>query len=368
MVSTLGSRALRALSTAASSSLRRRHWRLRRRRTNSSSRLFSALCVSHSSPGSTCRCSARLRRPPCRSSQSTGEDLVVELLHRLGEPARDVHAVGDVADRHLLLHPPGPEVGPHAARDLAVQRADGVRPARAASGRSPSCRTSLARSAARRGPGPSAARARCPAASRSGPRCSSISGAVEAVVPGGHRRVGGEDGVLSDFPQGVVERQAVVLHHARGSPPAGRSRCGPRSGGRRPASMPSASSALTPPTPSTISWRMRVRSSPPYSRDGELAVLRVVPLDVAVQQVERDRGRRASARPWPAARRRGCRSSTVIGLPSSPTRGLHRQVLDVGCRCTPPAGSLRCRGAGGSSPGRRTGRWRPAARPVRWRS
>ena len=36
--------------------------------------------------------------------------------------------------------------------------------------------------------------------------------AVEAIVAGGHRRVGGEHGVLGDLAEGFVERHAVVLH------------------------------------------------------------------------------------------------------------------------------------------------------------
>ena len=56
---------------------------------------------------------------------------------------------------------------------------------------------------------------------------------VEAVVTGGDGRVRGEDGVLGDFAEGFVEREAVVVPSARGSLPAGRTRCGLRSGGRR---------------------------------------------------------------------------------------------------------------------------------------
>ena len=36
--------------------------------------------------------------------------------------------------------------------------------------------------------------------------------AIEAIVPGRHRRVRGEDGVLRHFAQRVVERLAVVVH------------------------------------------------------------------------------------------------------------------------------------------------------------
>ena len=59
-----------------------------------------------------------------------GEVAVVELLHLAGQPAVDVHAVGDVADGDFLLDAPRPEVGPHPPRDVAVQAAHGVGPAR----------------------------------------------------------------------------------------------------------------------------------------------------------------------------------------------------------------------------------------------
>ncbi len=44
-----------------------------------------------------------------------------------------------------------------------------------------------------------------PSLSRSGPKMLFDQAAVEAVVAGGHRRVRGEDGVLGDFAQRVVE-------------------------------------------------------------------------------------------------------------------------------------------------------------------
>ena len=86
--------------------------------------------------------------------------------------------------------------------------------------------------------------------------------AVEAVVAGGHGRVRGEDGVLGDVAQGVVEAQAVVLH-----PLANRFERGERAvafvqvvDARRDAQRrqrPHAADA------GTSSWRMRVRLSPP---------------------------------------------------------------------------------------------------------
>ena len=45
---------------------------------------------------------------------------------RLADPCRDVHAVGDVRDRHLLDRAVRPQPAPHLARDLAVARAHAV--------------------------------------------------------------------------------------------------------------------------------------------------------------------------------------------------------------------------------------------------
>ncbi len=58
------------------------------------------------------------------------ENAIVKLLHLPGQPTRHVHAVGDVADGNFFLHAPRPQVGPHAAGHVAVQRTDGIGPAR----------------------------------------------------------------------------------------------------------------------------------------------------------------------------------------------------------------------------------------------
>ena len=54
------------------------------------------------------------------------KNTVVKLQHLPRKPARHVHAVGDVADRHFLFNPPRPEVGPHLAADVSVQSAHGI--------------------------------------------------------------------------------------------------------------------------------------------------------------------------------------------------------------------------------------------------
>ena len=139
------------------------------------------------------------------------EVAVVELLHLPGQPALDVDAVGDVSDGDFFLDAPGPEVRPHAAGDVAVQVADGV----GAAGKlqpqhghaeglvlvlrldPPQAHQLLGRDAQF-------------VAQRAEVLLDQV--AVEAVVAGGHGRVGGEDGVLRHLAQGGVEAHAVVLH------------------------------------------------------------------------------------------------------------------------------------------------------------
>ena len=136
---------------------------------------------------------------------------VVELVHRIGEPAGDVDAVGDVADGDFFFDAPRPEVRPHAARDVAVQRADRVGPAReleADDGHAEGFVLVLRLDAAE------AHQLRGRNAQRVAQRAQVLfdQSGVEAVVAGGHGRVGGEDGVLGDFAERFVERQAVVGH------------------------------------------------------------------------------------------------------------------------------------------------------------
>src|SRR5262245_26771230 len=55
---------------------------------------------------------------------------VIKLQHLLGQPTRYVYAVGDVADRNFLFHPPRPQRRPHSSRNVAVKLAHGVGAAR----------------------------------------------------------------------------------------------------------------------------------------------------------------------------------------------------------------------------------------------
>ena len=56
-----------------------------------------------------------------------GESAAQELVHLAGDPGRHVHAVGDMADRHLRRFPLGPQAAPQAAGGVAMQGAHGVR-------------------------------------------------------------------------------------------------------------------------------------------------------------------------------------------------------------------------------------------------
>ena len=50
--------------------------------------------------------------------------------------------------------------------------------------------------------------------------------------------------------------------------------------------MPRAASALTPPTPSTSSWRMRGALVAAVQPAGQFAVFRAVAVDVAIEQIQ----------------------------------------------------------------------------------
>ena len=139
------------------------------------------------------------------------EHAVVEQVHRVGEPGGNVNAVGDVADGDFFFDAPRPEVGPHAAGDVAVQSADGVGAAREleADDRHAERFVFVLRFDA------AEAHELCGrdaelVAKRAEMFFDEVRG--EPVVAGGHGRVGGEDGVMGDFAEGFVEREAVVGH------------------------------------------------------------------------------------------------------------------------------------------------------------
>ena len=52
---------------------------------------------------------------------------VVQLAHLPRQPARHMHAVGDMPDRNFFFNTPRPKLRPHAATDMTMQVADRVR-------------------------------------------------------------------------------------------------------------------------------------------------------------------------------------------------------------------------------------------------
>ena len=60
---------------------------------------------------------------------------VVHLAHLRSEPALEVHAIGDVADRDAILAATGEQRPPHGAGDLAMHRGYGVGPPRRLEGK-----------------------------------------------------------------------------------------------------------------------------------------------------------------------------------------------------------------------------------------
>ena len=166
-----------------------------------------------------------------------------------------------------------------------------------------------------------------PSLSRSGPKCSSIRFGVEAIVAGGHGRVRGEDGVLGDFAERFVERQPVVGH-----PLADHFQRGERAvafvqvidaghDAQRPQRLHAADAEhqlLANAGPHVAAVEPR----------GQLAVLRAVAVDVAIEQVQRhaadvhqpDLGQQPAVAGFDRDRDR-----LAVGA----DRRLHRQVLDA---------------------------------------
>ena len=122
-----------------------------------------------------------------------------------------MHAVGDMADGNFLFHPPRPEMGPHPAGDVTVQGADGIGPPRELQpqhGHAEGFALVVGLDAAQ----PHELLERDAQLIAQRPEMLFDQAAVEAVVPGGDRRVRGEHGVLGHFAQAFVERHAVFLH------------------------------------------------------------------------------------------------------------------------------------------------------------
>ena len=129
-----------------------------------------------------------------------------EDVRELGaDPGRAVDAVRDRADRHVGVVALRPHVGPHLARDASVQRRDTVREGRGAEGERGEAEAVLV-----------AVRAREPEQVLPHPavaldRCAEVAPhelGVEDLVPGGHRRVRGEDRRRPDLLDRLVAADA----------------------------------------------------------------------------------------------------------------------------------------------------------------
>ena len=147
-----------------------------------------------------------------------------------------------------------------------------------------------------------------PNSSRSGPRCSSIRLRSKRSWPAGTGVCVVKTVCCATSRRAVVEAHAVVLH-----PRADGFQRGERAvafveviDARRDAQRLQRPHAAHAGHQLLADARAVVAAVEP---GGQLAVLGAVARHVAIQQVQAARGRRASARPWPAACRCGCRSA-----------------------------------------------------------
>ena len=123
---------------------------------------------------------ARLLEPV---SPVRAQVLVQQRHDRARHPGGQMHAVGDVPDRHRLPRPVGPELAPEIAGDLAVPAGDAVHPGGEPHGDRRSCETDPAGPGAR--PGRRACSRSTPISSQTGPVQASSWSAVKASCPAG---------------------------------------------------------------------------------------------------------------------------------------------------------------------------------------
>jgi hypothetical protein len=136
------------------------------------------------------------------------EVAIEQPAHRVAEPRGEVHAVGDVSDRHVVLRALGPQRRPHAARDLAVTAAHPVRRA-AGPQRELGHAERLAAVVRTRAAQPDGFVELEAHADGQRPQRIGDLGRIVGVVAGRHRRVGGEDGARAGRGERVVERKAA---------------------------------------------------------------------------------------------------------------------------------------------------------------
>ena len=251
-----------------------------------------------------------------------------------------VHAVGDVADRHLV----GARARATAAATSAATRRRAAPTRRwrggSAAAPAPSCRTSRRGSAGRRGRGP--CRSSLGEAQRVAQRAEVLldQRRGEAVVPGGHRRVRGEDGhARRRRRHASSKRQAVGLHRRGGSSRGRRRRCAPRSGAARRARCPAraARARRRRPAPAPGGCGCAIAAVEPR---GQLAVFRAVP--VARSQSSRSRVTRPTVDPPDPGEDRAGAGLDRDQRPACrrpPSTAVERQLVDVERRGTPPAAS-----------------------------
>ncbi len=284
------------------------------------------------------------------------EMAVVDLPHLGRQPRRHVHAVGDVADRHAILAAFGIERTPHRARDLAVERRDGVGAMRRLQRQD---RHAEGLVAVRRVDAAQAEETLAIDAKRFAQRAQVLvdEGGAEAVVAGRHGRVRREDDLRRDAAQGLPRVDALDDHTLAHD----------LERGERAVALVEMEDA----------WRDAERRQRAHAADAEqqllpdadavvaaveprrqLAILGLVAVDVRIEQEERVAPDRRAATRAPKSFPCGSRPRRS---PARPERAPAGSAASGGRRrCSPRAASRRDRGAAGNSPGRNRDRRRRA--------
>ena len=261
---------------------------------------------------------------PARSQMA-----VVKAEHLRRQPGRNVHAVGDVPDGNFVLGLAGIKAGPHvratlrhASAETALARRESFRPSTVMQKSSLRIAGILASQLHQLLVGD---------AQRVAQRAQMLfhQFGVEAVVAGGHRSVRGENhfaGNPAARPdRSRCPRPACGLRIAsRTANPLWPSfRC------RTPGVMPMARRARKPPTPSSNSWRMRMRESPPYRREVSSRSSGWLP---SMLESSRSRSQRPTFMRQTFARMDPPRVSTctVTGSPFGPMAASMGSLIDIG--------------------------------------
>ena len=187
------------------------------------------------------------------------------------------------------------------------------------------------------------ARRRCRGRGSSRRSSAPIMSLGEVVVAGRHRRVRREHGVRGDRLERRGEVEAALAHQRRAARSSTRNAACPSLMCQTVGLSPSAASARTPPTPSTISCSMRVVAVAAVEPVRDVAVGVAVLRQVGVEQVEPDvadaRLPHLDARPS----RPGSSTSTRSSAPSASRHRRDRQRRRSRSRSRSPAGCRRRR-------------------------